>query len=72
MERAAPGAWKLDLTAQQDTKRRDVTFVSEPGLDEYPEILRSILRHNKRHLGIYCSIYGAETIGLGDELILDV
>ena len=38
------------LTAQEATKRCGVTFISQPGLVEDPEILRSILRHNNRNL----------------------
>jgi uncharacterized protein len=62
----------IELTAQQDTKRCGVTFLSQPGLAEDPEILRSILRHNNRTLGIYCSIDGTGSIQLGDEFLVDV
>ena len=58
----------VDLTAQDATKRCGITFIAQPGLDEDPEILRSILRHNKRTLGLYCSIESTGTIRLGDEL----
>jgi uncharacterized protein len=56
------------LTVQEDTKRCGVTFISQPGLKEDPDILRSILRHNGRNLGIYCSIEGPGTIEVGEEL----
>jgi hypothetical protein len=48
-----------------------VTFVSQPGLEEDPEILRKILRNNKRNLGIYCSIALSGTIALGDEVFVE-
>jgi uncharacterized protein YcbX len=61
----------MKLKAQEDTKRCGVTFISQPGIEEDPEILRSILRRNKRNLGIYCSIEGTGTIQLGDELFVE-
>ena len=60
----------LELRAQEDTKRCGVTFISQPGLDEDPEILRNILRNNKRHLGIYCSTDVSGTIETGDEVFI--
>jgi uncharacterized protein len=62
----------LELMAEEDTKRCGVTFVSQPGLKEDPEILRNILRNNKRNLGIYCSIALTGTIALGDEVFVEV
>ena len=61
----------VDLTANDPTKRCGITFLPQPGLDEDPEILRSILRHNKRHLGLYCLINAAGKIQVGDELLID-
>ena len=60
----------LELRAQEDTKRCGVTFISQPGLHEDPEILRNILRNNKRHLGIYCSTDVSGTIETGDEVFI--
>jgi uncharacterized protein YcbX len=60
----------IGLTASDDTRRCGMTVISQPGLDEDPEILRNILRHNRRHFGIHCSIEGSGTIRLGDELIV--
>ena len=68
MDRSAPEARAIELTAQEGTKRCGVVFIAQPGLEEDAEILRSILRLNKRNLGIYCSIDGTGTIELGDEL----
>jgi uncharacterized protein YcbX len=62
----------IELTAQESTKRCGVTFLSQPGLAEDTEILRSILRHNKRNLGIYCSIDATGSIQLGDELLIEI
>jgi uncharacterized protein len=61
----------LELTVEEDTKRCGVTFISQPGLDEDPEILRSILRNNHRNLGIYCSIAVNGMVELGDEVFVE-
>lgn len=60
----------VELTAKEKTKRCGMTFIAQPGLDDDPEILRSILRHNKRDLGIYCSIDKIGTLQVGDELFI--
>jgi uncharacterized protein len=60
----------IELKACDKTKRCGVTFVSQPGLEDDPEILRTILRHNKRNFGIYCSVENAGTIQLDDELFI--
>jgi uncharacterized protein len=62
----------LELNAEEDTKRCGVTFISQPGLKEDPEILRRILRNNKRNLGIYCSIDISGKIELGDEVFVEI
>lgn len=62
----------VELSAHENTKRCGVTLVSQPGLDEDPEILRNILRHNGRHLGIYCAIEAPGAIRTGDEVLVDL
>lgn len=62
----------VQLTAEENTKRCGVTFIAQPGLTEDPNLLRSILRHNNRNLGIYCSIDDTGTVEVGDELFVDV
>jgi uncharacterized protein YcbX len=62
----------LELSAEEDAKRCGVTFISQPGLEEDPEILRNILRNNKRNLGIYCCIDVSGEIKLGDEVFVEV
>ena len=61
----------IELTAKEKTKRCGMTFMAQPGLDDDPEILRSIVRHNKRDLGIYCSIDSVGTLQVGDELFIE-
>jgi uncharacterized protein len=62
----------VELSAQEITQRCGVTLVSQPGLEEDPEILRNILRHNRRQLGIYCTIETPGVIRSGDELHVDL
>jgi uncharacterized protein YcbX len=62
---------QINLCAQEETKRCGMTFISQPGVDEDPEILRNILRHNKRNLGIYCSVNGAGEIHIGDDVFIE-
>lgn len=56
------------LRAEEKTKRCGVTFLSQPGLDDDPDILRNIVRHNRRHLGVYCSVALQGIIQVGDQL----
>jgi len=60
----------IELTVRERTKRCGMTFMSQPSLNVEPEILRNILRYNKRHLGIYCSIENTGTIHVGDKLFI--
>jgi uncharacterized protein YcbX len=60
----------LTLHVREETKRCGVTFLAQPNLREDPEILRNILRHNKRHLGAYCTVEGDCIIRQGDEVVM--
>ena len=62
---------EVRLIAQEETKRCGVTFISQPGLNEDPEILRNILRYNKRHLGIYCAVDSVGDIRVGDKVFIE-
>ncbi len=58
----------IQLVARERTRRCGITLLSQPDVIEDPELLRSIVRHNQRSFGIYCSIENAGTIQIGDEL----
>jgi MOSC domain-containing protein len=60
----------LSVHAQEETTRCGMTFIAQPGVDEDPEILRNILRHNKRHLGINCTVDGVGTLHEGDDVFV--
>lgn len=62
---------EVRLIAQEETKRCGVTFISQSGLNEDPEILRNILRYNKRHLGIYCAVDSVGDIRVGDKVFIE-
>lgn len=57
---------QVTARADGETKRCGMTLVAQPGLSENPEILRTILRQNRRNLGIYCTVDAPGRITLGD------
>jgi uncharacterized protein YcbX len=54
--------------ASEETKRCGLTLIAQPGVAENPEILRTVLRQNRRNFGIYGSIETAGTFRLGDSV----
>ncbi|CZT36040.1 MOSC domain-containing protein [Rhizobium sp. 9140] len=61
----------LEITATEGTKRCGMTMISQPGVPEQPDVLRSILRGNRRNLGIYADIAAPGRISLGDEVWIE-
>jgi len=58
----------VELHVEEPTKRCGFTIISQPGLEHDPEILRSILRHNGRNLGVYCSVRREGRVCVGDKI----
>ena len=58
------------LDVHEETKRCGMTLVAQPGIPENADVLRTILRQNKRNLGIYCRIDSPGTICVGDDVWL--
>lgn len=58
------------ILAKEETKRCGMTLISQPGLRENPDVLRSILRQNRRNFGIYGSVHIEGTVSVGDPVIL--
>ncbi len=56
--------------AWEETKRCGLTLIAQPGVSENPEILRTVLRQNRRNFGIYGSIETAGALSLGDSVHL--
>jgi uncharacterized protein YcbX len=56
------------LRAVEETTRCGMTFIPQPGIEDDPEILRTILRNNRRHLGLNCSVESIGTLQEGDDV----
>lgn len=54
------------IRVTEAARRCGMTMVAQPGLDENPDILRTIMRHNQRHLGVYAEVEEAMTLTSGD------
>lgn len=60
----------LMMRASEETKRCGMTMIAQPGIPEEPEVLRTIVRRNRRNLGIYCEVTKATAIAVGDRVSL--
>lgn len=58
------------LRATEETKRCGMTLIAQPGLVEEPEVLRTVVRHNSRNLGIYCGVSNPGTVQIGDVVAM--
>jgi len=58
------------VQATEETKRCGLTLIAQPGFKEEPEILRNVVRHNRRNFGIYCAVSTPGTIAVGDRAYL--
>jgi uncharacterized protein YcbX len=59
---------RLHAEVTEQTRRCGVTLAAQPGLAEEPVVLRSIMRHNARNLGIYAKVKEKGEINLGDAI----
>lgn len=55
----------------EPTARCGMTIVAQPGIAENADVLRSILRFNKRNFGAYCDIRSEGRISVGDEASIE-
>lgn len=58
----------MEVKVSERTRRCGMTLVSQPGLDEEPNVLRGIMRHNARSLGVYAEPLGSGAISVGDPV----
>ena len=58
----------IDVTVRERSRRCGMTLVAQPGLSYEPEILRAIMRHNARTLGVYAHPIGSGSISVGDRV----
>ena len=49
-----------------------MTLVAQPGMAEEPDVLRGIMRHNKRNLGVYATPIEGVTISVGDAVYAEI
>lgn len=54
------------IRVTEAARRCGMTMIAQPELDENPDILRTIMRHNQRHLGVYAEVEEAMTLAPGD------
>lgn len=54
------------IIAFEETRRCGMTIAPQPEISENADILRSLLRHNRRNFGIYCTVEQPGFIATGD------
>lgn len=64
------GLGDVRVRIAEGTKRCGMTLISQPGLSERPAVLRTILHHNGRNLGVYGATEHSGSIRLGDPVRL--
>ncbi len=57
-----------DIRVTEASRRCGMTLVAQPGLSQEPDVLRGIIRHNNRNLGVYATPVDTVTIGVGDPV----
>jgi uncharacterized protein YcbX len=58
----------LPVAVTERTRRCGMTLIAQPGITEEPEVLRSVMRHNGRSLGVYARPLGAGIVVTGDRV----
>lgn len=56
------------VSVTEPTRRCGMTMIAQPDIAEQPEILRSIMRHNARNLGVYATVQAPVRIAVGDPV----
>lgn len=59
---------EVQVKSIEETRRCGMTLIAQPGLEEQPDILRTLVRHNKRSLGLYCEVTRSGQIEVGDQV----
>jgi uncharacterized protein len=57
---------EVTVTVTEATRRCGMTMVAQPGIEEEPQVLRSIMRHNARNLGVYGTVAIPVNLSVGD------
>lgn len=60
----------VELTISEPCRRCGFTIIAQDGFGADPEILRQLVRHNQRNIGVYCAVDLAGGVRVGDVLRL--
>lgn len=63
---------EAEIHVTEASRRCGMTLVAQPGLAEEPDVLRGIMRHNKRNLGVYATPTEGVTISVGDAVHAEI
>ncbi|MBU0739777.1 MAG: MOSC domain-containing protein [Alphaproteobacteria bacterium] len=63
---------EADIRVTEASRRCGMTLVAQPGMAEDPDVLRSIMRHNKRNLGVYATPAAPVTLSVGDPVYAEI
>jgi uncharacterized protein YcbX len=63
---------EAEIHVTEASRRCGMTLVAQPGLAEEPDVLRGIMRHNKRNLGVYATPTEGVTISVGDAVYAEI
>lgn len=63
---------EAEIEVTEASRRCGMTLIAQPGLSEEPDVLRGIMRHNKRNLGVYAAPTAPVTISVGDPVYADI
>lgn len=61
---------EVELTISEPCRRCGFTIIAQDGFDNDPEILRNLVRHNGRNIGVYCTVDRPGPVRLGDAMRL--
>ncbi|MDH4414210.1 MAG: MOSC domain-containing protein [Rhizobium sp.] len=61
-----------DIRVTEASRRCGMTLVAQPGLAEEPDVLRGIMRHNKRNLGVYATPGDTVIIRVDDPVYAEI
>lgn len=60
----------VEMTIVEPCRRCGFTIIAQDGLDHDPDILRTLVRHNRHNLGVYCRVDRPGRIEIGDTMQL--
>ena len=60
----------VELTIVEPCRRCGFTIIAQEGIDHDPNILRTLVRHNRHNFGVYCRVDRTGEIGINDPMHL--